>query len=627
MFLLSACALCATLALAPTPSPAPSNTPLAEIAHVYTSDRADVTLKNTARTIYIVTRDQILRNGYRTVAQALTSIPAVQISPFGPIGSSVNFTLRGSSSAQVLVLVDGLPAPGSFSNSVELGNLPTTGVERIEVVEGGGSTLYGTGAIGGVVNIITQRTGPTGGMLRYGSFGDRQVEISTYHVQYSRIVASNDFALPGGGVRPDVDYQSSALHLDGERKIGTLDAILRAGIEADHVGAPGPDGMFLSPTSRENDLNESANLTLTHKSAQAESTVQFGGTNQHIVFWCDAGDPNCFFPTGTLSTEGRLDFGARNEVRGANEQLLYGVDLSRGVVRSDSGGFASPPISVNAMAQAAAYAQNHFEVTWGSFYAGVRAERDGSLGGEISPSAGFVVRLSDDAALKGNLASAFRSPNATELYFPGYGNPNLRAERAKVADLTLVDSRMLGGASFGWFGNRTNNLIVAEPVAAPGPGCAIDAASFTFEPCNVNHAFIEGLTLNLRTAERRGFVTSLNVTDLYRAQNVDTGARLPNDPVISADLRLDYTAHSARNVVDSFGAIVAMSGPRGAADMALPEFDRAGAYTSLNAYLRLRAGRDMLLTIRGYNLGNERYAAVSGYPLPGRSFALELSTK
>ncbi len=245
MLFFTACTLCSALALAPTPSPSPSAPP--QIAHVYTSDRSDTTLRNTARIIYTVSRAEIERNGYRTVAQALRDVPALVISPLGAIGSSVNFTLRGSASAQTLVLIDGVPAPGSFSNSAELGNLPTTGVERIEVVEGGGSTLYGAGAIGGIINIITQRAAKTNAVLRNGSFGDRELELNLPNVQFDRIVAANAFGLPGGSTRTDADYQSTAFHGNLDRRFGAFDATLRAGAQADHLGAPGPSD-FLSLT-------------------------------------------------------------------------------------------------------------------------------------------------------------------------------------------------------------------------------------------------------------------------------------------------------------------------------------------------------------------------------------------
>lgn len=629
MVLLSACALCATLAFAPSPSPSPSAIP--DIAHVYTTDRSDETLKNATRTTYVVTREQIARYGYRTIGEALQSVPGVDVLPYGALGSTDNYGIRGSTTSQVLVLVDGLPAPGSFDNSVELGNLPTTGVDRIEVVEGGGSTLYGTGAVGGIINIITQRTAPASASLAYGSFGERRLEVNTNHVQLSRALAVNDFGMPNGAARPNSDYASSAMHLDGSRQLGSFDVALRAGLEYDHVGAPSVFG-FESRTSRQNDVNEDANISAVRKRAQSETTIQIGGTRQQIVFACDANpalDPNCFQPSPSLGTEGRLDFSARDAVSGTNEQLLYGVDLSRGTVRSDSGGSLLTPsgssLSVNALSQAAAYVQQKVDRSWGDVYYGVRGERDGALGGEFSPSGGVLVHLSNQASFKANLATAFRAPNASELYFPGYGNPSLAPERSKVADLSVSDSHLLGGVTLGWFANRTNDLIVATPVKS-GTTCIGDPASFVYEPCNVGHAFIEGFTFDARTPKFNGFTTSLNLSDLYRAQNLDAHIRLPNQPVLTANLRLDYTA-GATSFVDSWGVWMHSAGASGAVAQTQPLFFQPAPYTTVNAYLRLRAGEKALVTLRGYNLGDERYAAISGFPMPGRSYVVEVSTK
>ena len=592
----------------PTASPSPSPPP--QIAHVYTSDRANETLANTARTTYVITRDEIARYGYRTIGQALEHLPAVELAPYGPIGASAQYGIRGSITAQVLVLVDGLPAPGSFANSVELQTLPTTGVDRIEVVEGGGSTLYGTGAVGGIINIITQGSGKDGATAWAGSFGDRSLEIRSGPIQFSRVVSRNDFTLPDGTREPNSDYAASALHGNFDFHFGTIDGSVRAGIASDREGAPGPDA-FISLSSRETDINSDANLSLKHNGAQSQTTLQLGGTLQRIRFGCDiVNDPDCFQSVESLNSESRLALGFRNTVSGAREQLLYGIDLSRGTVRADAGG----DFAINSFAQTAGYVQQKVYAPWGNVYAGVRAERDGALGGEFSPSAGFVVRLSGNTALKGNAATAFRAPDATELYFPGFGNPALKPERAKVADLTFVDANVLGGASLGWFVNSSRELIV--PVL-------IDPVNFIFAPENIDHALIEGLTLDVQTRPVHGFTAALNVTDLFRAQDLDARTRLPDDPVITANLRLDY---AGSGLVNGFGIATHSAGARGFVDTRRPLFDQPAAFTRVDAYLSLRAGPTLLLTLRAYNLGNERYAAVNEFPLPGRTYALELRT-
>lgn len=620
MFLLSACLLCSTLAALPTASPTP--TPLPEIAHVTTASRYDSTLKNTARTTYVIDRATIERNGYRTIAQALQDVPALVSSPLGAIGALQDITLRGSSSAQTLVLIDGLPAPGTFSNSVELGNLPTSGVQRIEVVEGGGSTLYGEGAIGGIINIITDRKAPSGLILRAGSFNDNEIQVSTPYVQYDRIVAGNDFALPDGTKRNFSDYESTALHANADKTVGAFDVTARAGIESHHLGVPGPLA-FLTPSAREYDDNRDADLTVAHNSAQAAETLQAGATQQHISYFCDAvNDAACFQQGIALSTDARITLALRNVVRGGSNTLVYGADLSHATVSINDG--YGDPVVASPLWQTAAYAEEHVDTPGASWYGGVRAERDGVLGGEISPSLGFVVRPAKELSLKGNIATAFRAPNATELYYPHYGNANLAPERAQVADLTLVDSSLAGGVSLGWFGNRTRNLIETTPVAAVGPNCT--PGIVTSEACNVAHAFVEGLTFTASTPAYKGITASLGITDLYRAENLDTQARLPNDPVFNTTLRLDYTA-SRNAALQAVGIAARSSGARGPVDMTQPLFTQPQAFTSIDAYASFRVGAHELLTLRGYNLGDERYAASAGFPLPGRSFLVELSAK
>ena len=574
---------------------------------------------------YVVTRDDIERHGYRTIGAALATLPGVEITRYGPIGQNVSYGIRGSSSAQVLVLVNGLPAAGEFANSVQLGTATTAGVRRIEVVEGGGSTLYGTGAIGGIINVITEaQYVPPSALLTYGTFGDRELQVSAEGLTFERLVADNSFGLPESSGNPsarsDVDDETSTLRYGLDRKIGAIDASLRAGAENDHLGAAGffP---YLSPTSREDDVNENVSATFTLDRPHASTTLQLGGSRQQLAFRCDAlDDANCFFTVPALSTESRVDMSVRNAVETARNRLIYGLDLSRGNVREDSGAGSPGAISTATLAQSAAYVQETRPFAKGSAYLGIRGERDGALGGEFSPSAGISVEVSPSFEVKANAATAFRAPNASELYFPGYGNRTLSAERARVADVTVTDRHALGGIAVGWFGNHTNDLIVPQLTGTDSSGNPI------YHPENVDRASIQGLTLDMRTLPAHGIVTSLTITDLYRALDMDTGARLPNDPVLTASLQLTF--HTATiSAMEDAGVTFRTAGARAPLDSFEPYFAQAGTYTVVDAFARFRVARRALLAIRGFNLGNERYAEVAGYPMPGRTLALELTMK
>lgn len=604
MFVFDALRVIAAAVTVASPSPTPSAPP--EITHVVTSDRADETLRSTTRTTYVVTAADIARRGFRTVGDALADIPGVEITSYGGIGSNVSYGIRGSSSAQVLVLIDGLPAPGEFSNSVQFGTISTSGVRRIEVVEGGGSTLYGTGAIGGIINIITdaQNAGPTASAL-YGTFDDTQLRAQGKGFSFERIFTTN-------GYRVNDDYQETTARLGFDRKLGAVGVAFRGTLESDNLGAPGPYGS-VSTTSREGDTNNTGSLTFSLKRPQSAPTLQIGGTRQSLAFSCDASiDPNCYFAVQAVSTETRSDLTFRNSVSGNASRLIYGVDLSRGNVRSDDGDGTTAGISYAAMAQSAAYAQENWALRSGDVYAGIRGERDGSLGGEISPSLGLRTEFGNGVSLRLNAASAFRAPNASELYFPGYGNPNLAPERAEVGDASLRFDNVLGGSALTWFTNYTHDLIIANP-------------NDNFAPENVAQARMQGFTFETRTLPMHGITLGINATDLYQAEDVYLGARLPNDPVFTVNTLLAFQG-SKRGLFSDGGISIRMAGQRQPFDPTLPPFAQSAAYTTSDAFVRLRVMPRTLLALHAYNFGNEQYAEVSGYPMPGRTFTVELTT-
>ncbi|PZR57041.1 MAG: hypothetical protein DLM50_06900 [Candidatus Meridianibacter frigidus] len=614
--------------IAPQPTPTPP-----EIGHVVTSDRADETLHNAARTTYVVTKADIIRRGFRTITDALEDIPGVNIFRYGGIGALGGIGIRGSTTNQVLVLINGLPAGGAQTGSLDLDAISTSGVERIEVVEGGGSTLYGSRSIGGVVNIITH---PLQGQptvdLRSGTFGDQLVRVESRNFSFERAVGGNTFAFPGGS-EMNADSRTTDARFVFERPLGGLNAELSGGISDHHLGAPGPLG-FVSATSRQNTLDKDIELSLTHERDHAVTTLQFGGTLQQLEFRCNTPvDPTCFNapapgatpppPFASYGSEGRAQVSFRNVVTQARSRFIYGFDLARGVARVDDGNGTPTSISTHGFAQTGAYFQENWifsSVVRG--YAGLRAERDGGQGREFSPSLGGVARLSPAMTLKANYATAFRAPNAAELYFPGFSNPTLKPERTRVGDITLLAPNVLGGASLGWFSSSSHNLIALDQ---------------TFTPQNIQRASIAGFVAQLQTIPVHGVYARASATDLYRAlclhqdpktfvcpgsdaaTNADT--RLSGaGPVLSVTAELGFRGEPDR-FVESAGIIARNQGLRHFG------FGDAEAYTRVDAFVRMRLSKDAVLSLRTYNLGNEAIQDVPEFPQPGRALVLELSNR
>ncbi len=644
----------AVIAAGPSPTPSASPTPLPEIARVVTSDRGSESAARAARTTYVVTAADIARNGDRTIADAIAGVPGVEIQRYGAFGADATLGIRGSSPQQVLVLLDGLPIAGAQIENVNLEQLPVAGVERVEVVEGGGSTLYGSGSIGGVINVITNGRAPESATLSTGSFGEQTYQLQTPYVSFQRTYAANDYPLPGGGgSRTNADAGLTAGALTYSHAFGRLDASFLADVSDAALGAPGPIP-YVSPTSRQDTIARDLRLTLEKKSARSIFSLALGDSTQDVTFACDTpADANCpnAYDTpgapGPSSTappyaqfvdDGKTMLAASDSVGGERSRVIYGIDLSRGNARVDGGtGSACTSYSGcgesayrdaivdDAYAQTAAYVQSQwFLGNGGEIYAGLRGERDlnqqaTAQGGALSPSVGGIVPLGEGWQLKLNAATAFRAPTAEELFYPPqgvYSNPGLVPERTRVGDATFVERSHLGVLSVGWFTTSGSNLIVdANP------------AQYDYEPQNIGRASIQGVTLAFDSAAHAGLGETASVTNLYRAEDLETGQRIVGrGPVFAATLGLRYAA-PRESRFDSLGVTLTSNGLAEPANATLPWYAQASAFTTVDAYVAYRVAPKLALALRGYNLLGDRYAVFNGYPMPGPSWALELRSR
>ncbi|MBV8530343.1 MAG: TonB-dependent receptor, partial [Candidatus Eremiobacteraeota bacterium] len=274
-------------------SPSPSPTPVPQIAHVVTSDRGLESAAHTARTTYIVTAAQIARNGDRTVADAISEIPGVNVVRYGAFGAATTVGIRGSSSQQILVLVDGLPTAGRQIDDVNLEQLPVSGIDRIEVVEGGGSTLYGSGSIGGVINIITApQPSRSTATLATGSFDEQTYQVQTPYLTFQRTYATNDYSVANAPNRQNAQAGLTAWSARYTHSIGAIDITLSGNIADAIAGVPGELGFF-SPTSEQSSVNRDVRLNLEHAGARSTTSLELGDSSQDLSYTCNTPvDPN-----------------------------------------------------------------------------------------------------------------------------------------------------------------------------------------------------------------------------------------------------------------------------------------------------------------------------------------------
>lgn len=609
-----------------TPTPGPSSSPaLSEIGHVTTSDRRAEPIGETTRPTFVVDRAQIEAFGATTVAQALQGVPGVELFRFGPFGAQVDYGIRGALPAQTLVLVDGVPIADPTTAEVELDQLSTIGVERIEIVESGASTLYGTSASGGVINVITSV--PRGAYLAAstGSFGERDVRFSygDGHVGagYDRHVATNDYPYPTfaygaatvfpAGTRSDAFADESAARLAfsvgvpaGVQVRGRID------LSATQIGVPGSLS-GLTPNATQNTSLAAGFLDLERVVGAHTLSLTAAGSQTRLAYvdQTNGGEDDVY--------AGRSQLSLKDVVAGKRTDLVAGIDLAR-----ESGIFAFPggmfepsvlPSSFGAaQSQSAAYAQlGYTPFAHARVVGGLRAENDAPRGSVLDPAFGGSVQ-SGAFRLAGNVAESFRVPTLDDLYYPGFSNPSLVPEKAFNSDVTLAAQVRRADVSLGWFARSGSNFIVFDPVSDL--------------PVNESRAQTAGLVATASYAAGGGLVVRAGLTDLYRALDLTTGARLPRNPVGQATLSVMRPFGASRF---AFGARYAAIGSDGddQANVPPPVLHTYDAYASLDAYVRYRIAPSAILSVRGANLTNVQAAPVFGYPAPGRSWEIEAATR
>ena len=589
------------------PDPQPS-----EIGRVTTSDRQDEPISRSSHPTFVVDRRAIEASGARTVADALRSVPGFQEFRYGPFGAQSNYGVLGADAAQTLILLDGVPIAASTSGSIDLGTLSTVGVERIEVVESAVSTLYGSSAMGGIVNIITGHA-PTVPhfALSAGSLGEKDARFEGgtrgFDVAFERHLATNVYDYPalGGfpaGTRNNADAMATAARVAYRGSLGRSYAIDAAfGDDAVTIGVPGSLS-FSTPNARQSTARSDGQLTIARRGERSTLSVSLSGAGQRLAY----NDPDNGGETDTY--DARTQLSVRDVVGDDRASLVAGVDLGRETALLFLGASSTPPSAVAGMSQSAVYGQYtralspRLRITLG-----LRGEHDTPQGSVALPSIGIVAQAGS-ARLAANYAGSFRVPTLDDLYFPGFSNPKLLPERSRNLDATISAPLGRGFGSLEWFDRNAVNLIALDE---------------NFVPQNLSRASIGGFVFTGRTAPLNGITATVGVTDLYRALNLTPGnspTRLSFEPVLTIDVGLEKPIGSLKGSF-GFGAKVRIAGQH------VEEAAPGSGETVADAYLSARIAARTIATLRARNLGNERYMPISGYPAAGRTIEIEFSQR
>ncbi|MGH7318277.1 MAG: TonB-dependent receptor plug domain-containing protein [Candidatus Rokuibacteriota bacterium] len=580
---------------------------------VITATRFEELLEQIGASVTVIPEEVLRAHEYRTVDEALRTVPGLDVQRSGSLGKLTTVRIRGAGAAQIQVLIDGVRVKSATNGDFDFADLPVDDVERIEVVRGPQSTLYGADAIGGVINVITKRgRGKPTGFIdveagNYGTFRERAGFSGALGAWNFSLGASRlDF---GGQFRRDDHELTSvngrvgyALPNQGEVALVGRLSDARRDITFGFGGFPNLD-------SNATQDDRFALLSLEWRQPWTpwyEHALRLSLVSAALTFQDPdvPGEPG--FGRSDVSTERReADWLQRIHV-GKIDTVTVGLEYRReeGTVK---GSFSETTDTW------AVFAQNELRLFERFFLtAGVRHDDNSSFGDKTTARAAASYLLkATDTRLKASWAQGFRAPTFNDLFFPSsfpgcpaFGNPSLKPENSESWDAGVEQHfwqrRVRLSATY--FRNEFENLIQAAP---------IDPTSFCFQAQNVGRARTQGIEMEASVAPIEGLLVALAYT------YTDTEDRETGQP-----LRRFAPNRWALTAIYEF-----LRGLRLSAELFIvsSQFEGAGqarneGYTVVNvgaAYrLPWRWGpiSDVTLHVKVTNLFNEDYAETRGFP-------------
>lgn len=527
----------------------------------------------------------------------LAAVPGVATTRAGSPGKLASLFLRGTNSSHVLYLWNGIELNDPYLGGFDLSTLSTDGVERIEVARGPFSALYGSAAVGGVVQVVTRRTGRQrtarlelgsnqlvrAGAAAGGDLGTVHAELAG-HLRRGEGEVDNDF-WDGDEILLALDVGSGSSWRGG--------ALLRAirsdlGIPFDFVGTP-------TPERRQDSSALSVALPLAWTDGRWEIEGQAARTETDLQV-TDPGDPFAASRAEAQRDQGRLVLRWR---RSPAWTVTLGGDGSRAEVESSSA--FGPALAGDSERIWAAFAQVSYAEGPARIDVGVRRDQHDGFGGETSLRAAAALALGERSRLRAAYGESFRAPSLADLYYPGFSNPELGPERGTSYELAFETGGGPLRAELALFRNDLDGLI------------EFDFA--TSRPLNLSCARAQGI--EALVALRHGWLDARLSATLLDAEDRSSGEPLLRRPDESASLVLFL-----RPGEWTLGAIGRYVGTR----VDFGELPLA-SYATLDLSASRPAGERFEPFVRVDNVTDERYEEAAGFPAPRRGVAVGCSVR
>ena len=584
---------------------------------IVTESRIPTIVSESLSAISVITREDIERYQATDLYDLMSRLPGVSMLRNGVRGSATSLSIRGNQGDHSLFLVDGVRIGSATLGSATLGLINTNSIERIEVVRGPKSNLYGADAIGGVVNIITRDAADMDSLQvksSVGSNGTKETTLSAGTTQgkssYSAVL--NTYKTDG----IDSTYDTSFLH--GDEDGHENDSIaLRYGYEIN-------DDAKLSLSYNSNDSstdydascatydenwnkNESpcsiyneTKITSLSSSLDLDITdswstnIQLGKSTDNAEELSADVDLSQFYLDGIFNTT-KTEATWFNAIELEADTLLsLGLDYQKDEVDSSNN------YDVSSRDNKAAFLQYKLKSDGADVSFGARRDDNEQFGEHTTTSVMAGQDVSDNVRLNFSYGEGFKAPTFNDLYYPGSGNANLMPEESKNYELGLKANWNNSSLNVGLFNNSIENIILWN--------------SSISAPDNTENVEISGLEFSLNT-QVANWMLGLSGT-VMNPEDKSSGNILVRRAERSASLDGDYS-------VGNYGLGFTIYSQSHTFDDAANTL-RLGGYTTLALRANFDLSDNWKVKVNANNLNDKEYVTASGFLGNYRSMGREL---
>ncbi|MBK9349094.1 MAG: TonB-dependent receptor [Sulfuritalea sp.] len=570
-------------------------------AVVVTATRQATRANEVIADVTVIDRTAIEQAGPTTLPALLSRQPGLHVTDNGGPGKSASIFMRGTSAGHTLLLIDGIPFGSATTGTPSLHNLPLSQIERIEILRGPASSLYGSDAIGGVVQVFTRRGEGPPRIDAYAGIGSRNtVEagsgISGGGGPWSYSVAASAYRSGGFNIAADpVRYRiaNGAVPRDDADGYRNNSLVGRLGYRF----APGHElqAHLLEATSNNSVDSGGVNVDAYNRDKSRVFGLQLRnrlGTGWNSTLRLGLGEDNSsnFAPARTQFATQQKQLTWQHDIRvGAGSLMLALENLDQSVTSTTNYGIKDRTVR----SLIAGYQGSVGRHSW---QAALRHDDNSQFGGHRTGSLAYGYRFAERWQARVAEGTAFKAPSFNQLYFPGFGNAGLQPEKARNREFALHWEEGTRSASLTHFDNRIDNLIAGSPAV------------------NIGKARITGASLAGSLAA--GAWTANAGLDLMKPVDASNGNRLQRRPAEMLKLAIAYAGARWRGGVE-LSAI-------GRRYDTTTQGRIMGGYSVSNLHAACELDRDWTLEGRINNLFDRVYENAWSYAVPDRQLFVGL---